>query len=65
MTTCKSCGAVIEWITTASGKSMPCDPKLVRVMTKEGALVAGFIPHFATCPTVQQHRQARRGAEAR
>ena len=29
MTQCKSCGAKIIWIKTATGKSMPCDPEPV------------------------------------
>ena len=29
MSKCKSCGAEIIWLPTASGKSMPCDAKPV------------------------------------
>lgn len=29
MTRCKACGARIEWMRTAAGRSMPCDRELV------------------------------------
>ena len=31
MSKCKGCGADIEWIPTAAGKSMPVDPLLIKV----------------------------------
>lgn len=33
ITTCRSCGARIIWITTASGKAMPCDASPVYYKT--------------------------------
>ena len=27
---CRGCGAPIIWVTTAAGKTMPCDPQLLR-----------------------------------
>ena len=36
--TCRGCGAQIIWIKTASGKSMPCDPKIVDYWEKEKAI---------------------------
>ena len=40
MSRCKSCGAEIKWIKTASGKSMPCDAKPIsyRIDTHYGNL---------------------------
>ncbi len=43
--TCRSCGAVIFWIKTAAGKSMPCD--------------ADGTSHFATCAFAAQHRKPK------
>lgn len=43
---CRSCGADIHWIETASGKRMPVNP--------DGT------SHFATCPNADQHRKASR-----
>ena len=50
MSRCRGCGAPIEWITTAAGRSMPVDPEPVfiiegagsdRFVTDEGEVVAG------------------------
>lgn len=50
MSRCRGCGAPIEWITTAAGRSMPVDPELVfiiegagpdRFVTDEGEVVTG------------------------
>lgn len=37
MARCKGCGAEILWIKTAGGKSIPCDPALVRYKEAPGA----------------------------
>lgn len=42
-TSCKSCGAVIFWIKTAAGKSMP--------------VTGAGISHFADCPNADAHRK--------
>lgn len=34
---CRGCGAEIEWVKTAAGKSMPCDPQLVPYWERVGA----------------------------
>ena len=51
MSTCKGCGAPIDWITTTGGKYMPVDPEPVfiieggdgpdRFVTDEGAVLLG------------------------
>lgn len=43
---CSSCGAVIYFLTTRSGRSMPCT-------------VAGR-SHFADCPNAARHRRPTR-----
>lgn len=55
--TCKGCGAAIAWITTLKGKAMPCDPGAVNVVTEDGQLVRGYIPHWATCPKAGQFKR--------
>lgn len=42
---CRTCKADIIWITTASGRKMPCNP--------DGT------SHFATCEHAHEHRQPR------
>lgn len=78
MAKCKSCGADIIWIKTATS-SMPCDPQPcfyrldkkgdASIVTQNGEVVKatlvdppkafgiGYISHFATCPSVAQHRK--------
>ena len=50
MSTCKGCGAPIDWIATTEGKYMPVDPEPVfiiegdgldRFVTDEGAVLLG------------------------
>lgn len=36
MSVCKGCGAPLEWIQTAAGRSMPVDPEPVFVIEGEG-----------------------------
>jgi hypothetical protein len=69
MAKCKGCGADIEWIKTAEGKSHPVDAKPVKVwinlqrgnedhhLDERHGLKVGFISHFATCPKAQQFRK--------
>lgn len=59
MPQCRSCQAEIVWIKTSSGKPMPCDPKLITVVTDEGVTVKGRLSHFATCPNAGQHRKKK------
>lgn len=36
MSICKGCGAPLEWIRTAAGRSMPIDPEPVFIIEGEG-----------------------------
>ncbi len=47
---CKGCGIYIEWVKTEKGKNMPVDPNEITIITDEGKMVKGRIPHWATCP---------------
>ncbi len=37
MSTCKGCGAPIDWITTKEGKYMPVDPEPVFIIEGDGS----------------------------
>ena len=70
---CISCGAVVVWVTTMNGKSMPVDVAKVRppetgnieLDNTGGHLVAKVVApapwlyrsHFATCPFASSHRK--------
>lgn len=57
MPTCKGCGKEIEWIRTEAGKQMPVDPDPVTVVLKDGRVVRGYIPHWATCEKAQEFKR--------
>lgn len=61
---CSSCQAEIVWIKTLKGRAAPCDAKPVSILTLDGAVVRGYVSHFATCPNGAAHRKRREGAEA-
>lgn len=69
---CASCGQQIRWVTTVRSKRMPIDPGpledgtvmllpngRVRVLTAEEKQTSSatlFRSHFASCPTLAEHR---------
>lgn len=56
--TCRSCGAVIIWMRTEAGKSIPVDAE----SAKEPALLFNpkvHVSHFATCPQSKSWRKSR------
>lgn len=53
---CRSCGAPIVWLKTASGKSMPVDAASVRYGDKKFE-PPRHVTHFSTCPNADQHRK--------
>ncbi len=57
MAKCKGCGKEIVWITTISGKSMPCDAEKTTIITDEGRAFTGHIHHWATCPKAQDFKK--------
>lgn len=54
---CKKCGAPIVWVNMESGSVMPCDFKLLTVVTDAGTVVKGRISHFANCPNANEFRK--------
>lgn len=57
--TCTSCKAPIVWVRTANGRSMPCDPEVLAVVTDTGEIARGRQSHFASCPNADRHRRPR------
>ena len=63
MANCRSCGAEIVWLETAKNKRpMICDPAYVQIVTDEGKMVRGRIPHWATCPDAKAWKKPRPGS---
>ena len=56
---CKKCKAKIRWIRTKKLEWMPVDFKLITIITLEGEVVKGFIPHWATCNEPNYFRKKR------
>lgn len=46
---CRKCNTDIKFIKTEKGKNMPVDSRLVTIVTEDGKVVKGYIPHWATC----------------
>lgn len=54
---CRACGVYIEWIKTKAGAMMPVDPALITIITEDGEMKKGFIPHWATCPHAEYFKK--------
>ena len=66
MSTCRLCGADIEWLEMhPSGKRMPAnspgEKRLVRLPDGDGraVLVDAYLPHWATCPKAAEARKEK------
>lgn len=56
MAKCKGCGRPIVWVNTKNGRAMPCDDVKQTVVTDDGEVVSGRVPHWATCPAADQFK---------
>lgn len=56
---CRGCGIYIEFIKMKSGKFMPVEPLPIKVITKNGQVVDGYIPHWQKCPKAGTFRKAK------
>jgi hypothetical protein len=55
---CKRCGKTISFLTTRAGKHMPVDSfTTITILTEDGDVMRGWIPHWATCPDAAAFRQ--------
>ena len=70
MATCRTCGAAVTWVLTASGKRMPVDPipiaggnieltGEVATYVKPDSDTKRYVSHFATCPDALDHRKKK------
>lgn len=58
MSICKRCNQPIEFRLTAAGRHVPVDVQPVALLTRRGAIVHGWVVHFATC-ALARRRQVR------
>lgn len=63
MSKCRWCGKEINWIKTPAGKAMPVDIETITVVTVNGEVVKGHMPHWATCPAAQQFKKRLEGGK--
>lgn len=55
---CRSCGARIQWVKTATGKSMPVNAETAG--EGERVYIHGkHVSHFSTCPAAAKHRKKK------
>jgi hypothetical protein len=57
--TCRSCGAEIVWLRTASGRNMPINAETFEPGDEQFD-AKRHQSHFATCPEADQHRRVAR-----
>lgn len=55
ITRCKSCRAMIIYLTTEAGKNMPVDADTVRPDDDQFEY-GRHVSHFSSCPNASQHR---------
>lgn len=60
MPKCRECGAPINFITLPSGKALPTDPGVKRIVTVRGTFVEGFEPHPSNCPKPDKTRKTEK-----
>ena len=57
MRACQKCGENIHFITTRAGKLMPCELNIVTIITPDGVVQQGYIPHWDKCPGADEVRK--------
>lgn len=56
--TCKKCGRYIEFIKMKkSGKFMPVSPRALSVITEQGEVIKGYLPHWSECEFADDFRK--------
>ena len=58
--TCKTCGAELQWCETKDGKPMPLNKEtfsVVQVKEGIGEIINVYMPYWATCPGVAEHKK--------
>lgn len=54
---CKGCGQEIIFITSKTGRHIPCDPKPMSLVSLAGDIVQGYMPHWANCPEADRFKK--------
>ena len=54
---CKKCGEPIHFVPTPQGKLMPCELNIVTIITTNGRIEQGYIPHWDKCPGADEVRK--------
>lgn len=56
---CDACKRPIQWMRTRAGKAMAVDeePAVVTIVTKDGRVERGRIPHWVTCTSPDAFRK--------
>lgn len=57
MAKCKWCGRPIVWVNTKNGRAMMCDDVKQTVVTDDGEVVSGRVPHWVTCPAADKFKR--------
>lgn len=57
MARCKGCNADIIWIKTTNDKIMPCNAEKTTIVTTQGEIIIGHVPHWVTCPKSQNFKE--------
>ena len=57
---CRSCQAVVYWITTAAGRPMPVDCAVAGGRAPTATEPGEGVSHFATCPQAKQWKGSSR-----
>ena len=60
---CEKCGSEIIFVPTPTNKFVPCNPRVLQIVTAEGKVVRGREAHFATCPEFHTQRAKVRTPE--
>jgi hypothetical protein len=53
---CRSCGELIQFITSKEGKKIPCNLDMKKIVTTDGQVIRGYESHFSTCPNADEWR---------
>ena len=57
MRPCKLCGDPIHFIKTTAGNQMPCEPRIITIITESEKIREGYIPHWDKCPGADEVRK--------
>jgi hypothetical protein len=56
---CKACGAPILFITTVNKKQMPVEAKPIQIITDDGEMISGYLPHWGNCKDPKRFKKGK------